>query len=98
MAVVNVGEFMIIDPEVMHGRLAFRGTRVPVSTVMAYLAKGRSVDEIVREWPQLRPEAVQEAIRFASETLQRHYQAEHEAAECEARHLRAESRDRTVVT
>ncbi|MHB8575304.1 MAG: DUF433 domain-containing protein [Dehalococcoidia bacterium] len=90
MTVVNVGEHLVIDPEFMHGRLTFRGTRVPVSTVLIYLAKGRSLSQVVEDWPQLRPEAVQEAIRLASEALERQYEAERTAAECEARRLRDE--------
>ncbi|MBI2759899.1 MAG: DUF433 domain-containing protein [Chloroflexi bacterium] len=43
---------MVIDPEMVHGQLTFKGARVPVSTVMAYLAKGLSLDEIVQDWPQ----------------------------------------------
>jgi uncharacterized protein (DUF433 family) len=98
MAAVRVGEHLVIDPEVMHGRLSFRGTRIPVSTVMVYLAKGRSIEEIVAEWPQLQPEAVREAILLASEALQRQYQAEREAAECEARRLRDDHREQATVS
>jgi uncharacterized protein (DUF433 family) len=88
VAVVDIGEHMVIDPEIMHGQMTFKGTRVPVSTVMVYLAKGRSVDDIVRDWPQIPREAVQEAIRLASEALHHRYQVELLAAQDEARRLR----------
>lgn len=97
MGIVNIGEHLVIDPEVMHGRLTFRGTRVPVSTVLAYLAKGRSITELVQDWPQLRPEAVQEAILLASAALQQQYEAERVAAECEARRLRDERYGATAM-
>ncbi len=87
MAIVDVGRHMVIDPEVMHGRLTFKGTRVPVSTVMAFLAKGDAVDDIVRQWPQVSREAVQEAIRLASEALHHRYQVELLIARDEARWL-----------
>lgn len=87
MAVVDVGQHLIIDPEMLHGRLTFRGTRIPVRTVLLYLAKGYSVDQIVLSWPQLTPDAVREAIQLASDALHRQYAPELEAAECEARRL-----------
>jgi uncharacterized protein (DUF433 family) len=51
MPIFDVGQHMTIDPEIMHGQLTFKGTRVPVRAVMAYLAQGRSVDDIARDWP-----------------------------------------------
>ncbi|MGH2586945.1 MAG: DUF433 domain-containing protein, partial [Dehalococcoidia bacterium] len=88
MAIVDVGQHMVIDPEIMHGQMTFKGTRVPVDTVMVYLAKGESIEEIVRNWPQLSPEAVGEAVRLASESLHHRYQVELLAAQDEARRLR----------
>jgi uncharacterized protein (DUF433 family) len=88
MEPVNVGEHLVIDPEVVHGRLTFRGTRVPVSTVLTYLAKGCSIEQIVEDWPQLSAEAVREALLLACAALDRQYEAEQAAAECEARRLR----------
>jgi uncharacterized protein (DUF433 family) len=93
MTAVDVGEHLVIDPEIMHGRLTFRGTRVPVSTVLAALAGGRSIEEVVADWPQLRPEAIREAILLASEALHARYQQQLDAAECEARRLRDRLRD-----
>gem|GEM_PF-6236567 len=37
-----VGRFLVKDPGVCHGRLTFKGTRVPVETVLHGLGKGRS--------------------------------------------------------
>jgi uncharacterized protein (DUF433 family) len=91
MAIVDVGQYMVIDPEMVHGQLTFKGTRVTVSMVMAYVAKGLSVDEIVQDWPQLSTEAVRECIRLASESLHHRYQVELLAAQEEARRLRDEA-------
>jgi len=88
MAVFDVGKHIVIDPEIVHGTLTFKGTRVPVDTVLTYVAKGESVEQIVCHWPQLSPEAVREAIRLASEALHQRYQVELLAAQDEARRLR----------
>jgi uncharacterized protein (DUF433 family) len=88
MDAINVGEHLVIDPEVMHGQLTFKGTRVPVSTVMAFLELGRSVDDIVADWPQLAVPAVREAIRLATEALLCQHAPSLSAAKAEARRRR----------
>jgi uncharacterized protein (DUF433 family) len=65
----EVGEYLIVHPGICHGRMTFKGTRVPVSTVLAYMAKGWTIDKVLDDWPQLSREAVQEAIRLASSAL-----------------------------
>ncbi len=66
MKPLEVGQFLIADPRVCFGKLTFRGTRVPVKTVLYFLSTGRSIDKILAGWPELRREAVEEAIRLAA--------------------------------
>jgi len=77
---VEVGHYLVIDPEVCHGQMTFRGTRVPVDTVLAFVAKGYSVDQLLRSWPELTRPAVEEAISLASQSLQARYSASSEMA------------------
>ena len=72
---VEVGHYLIIDPEICHGQMTFRGTRVPVDTVLTFIAKGYSVDQLLRSWPELTRPAVEEAISLASQSLQARYSA-----------------------
>jgi len=37
---VEIANYLVIDPEIGHGKMTFRGTRVPVDTVLTFLAKG----------------------------------------------------------
>jgi uncharacterized protein (DUF433 family) len=97
MPIFDIGQHMTIDPEVMHGRLTFKGTRIPVNVVLAYLAKGESIDGLVRSWPQLSPEAIAEAIRMAAEALHHRYVLELDAADDEARRLWDAIDERTRV-
>ena len=69
----EVGKYLVVDPEVCHGQMTFKGTRVPVDTVLTFLAKGYSVDQMLRSWPELTRAAVEEAIHLASESLQTCY-------------------------
>lgn len=46
-----------------------RGMRIPVATVVAMLAGGMTVDEILPDLPDLEADDVAEALRFAAEAL-----------------------------
>lgn len=58
-----------IDPEVMGGMPVIRGLRIPVATVVAMVADGMTVAEIVEELPDLSAEDVAEALRYAAEAV-----------------------------
>lgn len=45
-----------IDPEVMHGKVCFEGTRVPLSVLLDNLEEGMSLSEFVEEYPSVSPE------------------------------------------
>ena len=61
MEKVDVGKYIVIDPEICHGQMTFKGTRIPVDTVLTFLAKGYSIDQLLRSWPELTHPAVEEA-------------------------------------
>ena len=50
----------------MGGRACIRGMRMTVSLVVNLFANGMSADEIVREYPDLEPEDIREALAYAS--------------------------------
>jgi len=54
------------DPRVMGGRACIRGLRVTVGTIVGLLSAGRTVDEILREYPYLDTEDVQAALAYAA--------------------------------
>lgn len=53
------------DPEIMGGRLVFRGTRIPVEVLFDNLADGMSLDEILDTYPGLAREKAVAAIEMA---------------------------------
>lgn len=87
MAVVDVGEHIVIDPEIVHGRMTFRGTRIPVDMVLEHIEDGLSIDDVEKHWPPVSREAAQEAVRLAAESLRLRFAAEVDAADDEARRL-----------
>jgi len=46
-----------------------RDLRVPVATVVAMVADGMTVDEILADLPYLEREGITEALRFAAEAV-----------------------------
>ena len=54
------------DPAVMGGRACLRGLRITVALVVNLVANGLSVEEILREYPDLEREDVREALRYAA--------------------------------
>jgi uncharacterized protein (DUF433 family) len=56
-----------VDPKICHGRACVAGTRIPVSVVLDNLAEGNSQEEILKSYPDLKPEDLQAAIAYAAE-------------------------------
>jgi uncharacterized protein (DUF433 family) len=73
MECVEIGRYLISDPEVCHGQLTFKGTRILVETVLSYLAAGRTMEWVLAEWPRLSREAAQEAMQLATAALLERY-------------------------
>jgi uncharacterized protein (DUF433 family) len=66
----ELGQYLVIDPEICGGQLTFKGTRIFIKDVLAMLAKGYDWDHISYEFDgRLSHEAIAEAITLASEAL-----------------------------
>lgn len=57
------------DPDLMAGVPTIRGLRIPVATVVSMVADGMTTTEICRDLPDLTPDDVAEALRYAAETV-----------------------------
>jgi len=66
---LEIGEYLVRDPEIYHGELTFKGTRVPVRVVLAYAAQGMSPARLRRNWPEISEEAIFEALALAKDAL-----------------------------
>lgn len=62
-------KWIVRDPGLLGGKLAVRGTRLAVSFVLACLAEGMSMDEIVQTYGPLPREAIGEIMKVASEMI-----------------------------
>ena len=54
------------NPEVMGGKPCIRGMRVTVGMVVGQIGAGRSVDELLADYPYLEREDILEALRYAA--------------------------------
>jgi hypothetical protein len=68
---IELGEFIVADPEICHGKPTFKGTRIMVWQVLDDVAEGRSWDFICNtRWGGRIPmQAVGEAIRLSRSAL-----------------------------
>ena len=57
------------NPRIMGGQPCITGTRMPIDWVMGYLEAGRSLDQVLSEYPQYTLEQVTAAIRYAIEEM-----------------------------
>jgi uncharacterized protein (DUF433 family) len=63
-------DHITVNPDVMHGKACIRGTRIPVSVVLANLADGESTEQILKSYPTLTSEGIQAALAYAADLAQ----------------------------
>ena len=57
------------DSARMGGVPCIRNVRIPVATVVDMVADGMSTGEILKAYPDLEPDDIREALRFAAEAV-----------------------------
>jgi len=55
-----------VDPEVCSGKPCIRGLRFPVSRLLGLLAAGETTESILKSYPYLEAEDIQEALHYAA--------------------------------
>ncbi len=58
-----------VSSDQMGGVPCIRGLRIPVATVVGMVAERMAHEEILRAFPDLEPEDVYEALRYAAEAV-----------------------------
>lgn len=53
-------------PEVMGGKACVRGMRVTVGMIVGQIGAGRSIEEIVADYPYIEREDILQALRYAA--------------------------------
>jgi uncharacterized protein (DUF433 family) len=69
----QLGEYVVADPRICHGKPTFRGTRILVSIVLEQIADGMPLERIVQGWEgAVTLAAIREAVLLARDSLVNH--------------------------
>ena len=66
---MNRFDRITVDPNRMNGQPCVRGMRLTVRRVLEAMATYQSTDEVCREYPELEPQDIQQALEFAAASL-----------------------------
>lgn len=59
-----------MDPEVMGGKPCIRGMRVTVGMIVEAMAAGRTIEELLADFPYIGEPDIREALAFAARLAQ----------------------------
>ena len=62
---VNWRDYIVSTPDVLRGKPRIKGTRIPVSLILGYLAAGNTSEEIIKEFPDLKREQIAACLDYA---------------------------------
>ena len=54
-----------INPNVCLGKPVIRGTRITLSVILKMLVGGKSVEDVIKAYPELEVDDVKQAVRYA---------------------------------
>lgn len=57
---------IISDPDILGGKPVIKGSRISVQMILEWVANGATVQDIVRKFPHLAEEGIQEALLYAA--------------------------------
>ncbi len=60
-------DFIASTPDVLRGKPRIKGTRIPVSLVLGYLAEGYSVGSLIAEFPDLTEQQIAACLDYVRE-------------------------------
>lgn len=62
-------DWIVSNPAVLGGKPCIRGTRISVELILEILASGGTPTGILESYPNLEPEGVAAAVRYAADAL-----------------------------
>ncbi len=54
------------DPQIMGGKACIRGMRITVSLILNLVANGMTTEEILKAYPYLEPEDIDQSLKYAA--------------------------------
>jgi len=65
----RLNQIVSVDPDLMHGAPCFRGTRVPVKTLLDDLKSGFTIDDFLAGCPSVSRELVEGYLELAQDLV-----------------------------
>ena len=66
-------DFIEVNKDVLNGIPVFKGTRVPVSLILEYLASGWSINDLKDSYPTVKSEYISMLLKNWSQEFQKCY-------------------------
>ncbi len=66
---LHVRDYITIDKEILDGQPVFKGTRVPVETLIDHLEKGITIDEFLEDFPSVTKDQAIAVLEIAGKLL-----------------------------
>ena len=80
---VELGEYIVADPAVRHGKPTFKGTRIMVWQVFEHLALGEPLENFPKHFPgRVSLEATREALQLGKQLFARNGESWERAVAC----------------
>ena len=67
---IDINDFIIADPDICHGKLTFKGSRIMVWQVLEMLAHGETIEEILEDFPSLTQQHIKAALEYVTQIVQ----------------------------
>ncbi len=62
---------IIFDPKILKGKPIIKGTRISVDLILELLANNWSIDDILKQYPQLKKQDILEALKYSAKRIKR---------------------------
>ena len=60
---------IVLDERILAGKPVIKGTRIAVEHVVDLLAAGWTIEKVLHNYPQLKKQDIETALKYAAETL-----------------------------
>jgi len=61
-----MSERISVNPNICHGQVCIKGTRIPVHQVIRMLANGDKIEELIEDYPSLKVEDIYACLDYAA--------------------------------
>lgn len=55
-----------VNPDVCLGQPTIRGMRITVGVILKMLAGGQTIEDVLKAYPELEPEDIKQALKYAA--------------------------------